>query len=213
MQQTSDNDTERTVDGSISDGLRAEVDAHRDPDHETDSLFVNRWSPRAMTGERLERDELLSLFEAARWAPSSYNNQHWRFVYATPADDEWDEFVDLLSEGNREWATDAAALVVVLSKTTFDHNGEYAPTHSFDTGAAYENLALEGARRGLVVHGMQGFDYDAARELFDLSEEYEVEAMTAIGIQDESAAGEDGEHPNQRKALDEIVFAGDFDPN
>lgn len=188
--------------------LHEEVDEHRDPDHEVDPLFVNRWSPRAMTGEQVERDELFSLFEAARWAPSSYNNQHWRFVYATPTNDEWDEFVSLLSEGNREWATDAGALVVVLSKTTFDHNGEPAPTHSFDTGAAWQNLALEGARRGLVVHGMQGFDADAARELFDLTDEYEVEAMAAIGKHDESA----DEHPNQRKELDEIVFEGEFTP-
>jgi nitroreductase len=193
--------------------LDDEIAEYRDPAHEVDPSFVNRWSPRAMTGDSLDQDDLLPLFEAARWAPSSYNNQHWRFVYATPADGEWDEFVDLLSEANREWATDAAALVVILSKTTFDHNGEPAPTHSFDTGAAHENLALEGARRGLVIHGMQGFDYDAARDLFNLTEKYAVEAMTAIGVQDESAMGEDGEHPNQRKELDEIVFAGDFTPN
>lgn len=102
--------------------------------------------------------------------------------------------------------------MVVLSKTTFDHNGEPAPTHSFDTGAAFENLALEGARRGLVVHGMQGFDYDGARELFSLTDEYDVEAMAAIGVHDEEASPED-EHPNQRKALDEVVFAGEFTPN
>lgn len=205
MHSELDSDAER---GSTA-GLHAEVAEHRDPEYEIDPLFVNRWSPRAMTGEQVHRDELLSLFEAARWAPSSYNNQHWRFVYATPENDEWGDFVGLLSEGNREWATAAGALVVVLSKTTFDHNDEHAPTHSFDTGAAWQNLALEGARRGLVVHGMQGFDADAARELFDLTDEYEVEAMAAIGIRDESA----DEHPNQRKELDEIVFEGEFTPN
>ena len=205
-------DGEAAFDGSTSDGLRTAVDEHRDPDHDVDPLFVNRWSPRTMTGEELAEEELLALFEAARWAPSSYNNQHWRFVYATPDHDEWDDFEGLLAEGNREWASDAAALVVVLSKTTFDHNGEPAPTHSFDTGAAFENLALEGARRGLVVHGMQGFDYDDARDLFDLTDEYEVEAMAAIGVHDEDDAPAD-EQPNQRRELDEIVFAGEFTPS
>lgn len=213
MQSKSDSNADREMDGSTSDGLREEVDEHRDPRHDVDPLFVNRWSPRAMTGEQLENEELLALFEAARWAPSSYNNQHWRFVYTTPADDEWDDFVDLLAEGNREWATDAAVLVVILSKTTFDHNGDPAPTHSFDTGAAFENLALEGSRRGLVVHGMQGFDYNGAVDLFDLPDEYEAEAMTAIGVHDESSEAADDEHPNQRKDLSEIVFAGDFTPN
>lgn len=210
MHRTSDPTT--VGDGSTSDGLRTEVDEHRDPNHDIDPLFVNRWSPRTMTDAQLNEEELLALFEAARWAPSSYNNQHWRFVYATPDHDQWDDFEDLLAEGNRQWASDAAALVVVLSKTTFDHNGEPAPTHSFDTGAAFENLALEGARRGLVVHGMQGFDYDGARELFSLTDEYDVEAMAAIGVHDEEASPED-EHPNQRKALDEVVFAGEFTPN
>jgi nitroreductase len=213
MQQTTDSDAEREFDGSTVDGLHEEVDEHRDPDHEIDPLFANRWSPRAMTGEQLDDEELLSLFEAARWAPSSYNNQHWRFVYATPADDEWSDFVTLLSKGNQEWATDAAALVVMLSKTTFDHNGEPAPTHSFDTGAAFENLALEGTRRGFVVHGMQGFDYDGAADLFELTDEYEVEAMAAIGEFDGEESAEEGEHPNQRKELDEIVFNGEFTPN
>ncbi|GAA0468912.1 nitroreductase family protein [Halococcus dombrowskii] len=210
MQRTSD--PEIAGAGSTHDGLRAAVDDNRDPNYDVDPLLVNRWSPRTMTGEQLDEDELLALFEAARWAPSSYNNQHWRFVYATPDDDRWEAFTELLAEGNRQWASDAAALVVVLSKTTFDHNGEHAPTHSFDAGAAWENLALEGARRGLVVHGMQGFDYDGARELFSLTDEYAVEAMAAVGVHDESSAPDD-EQPNQRKPLDEIVFAGEFTPN
>ncbi|RBI58743.1 nitroreductase [halophilic archaeon] len=207
---------DRDVDGSAIDGLRDEVAANRDPQYDIDPLFVNRWSPRAMTGETLPEEELMALFEAARWAPSSYNNQHWRFIYAEPTDDNWDAFVDLLAEGNQPWAEDAAALVIIISKTTFDFNDEYAPTHSLDTGAAMENLALEAARRRLVFHGMQGFDYDAAADYLNLSDEYEVEAMAAIG---ERAAEEtlpedyqDQEEPNQRKDLDEIVFNGDFAP-
>ncbi|ELZ17940.1 MULTISPECIES: nitroreductase family protein [Haloterrigena] len=195
--------------------LRDEVAEHRDPDHDIDPLFVNRWSPRAMTGDPLDEEEYLPLFEAARWAPSAFNNQHWRFLVADREDEEWDAFLDLLSENNRAWASDAAVLAVIVSKTTFDHNGEPAPVHSFDTGAAWENLALEGARRGLAVHGMAGFDYERAAEELDVPEEYAVEAMVAIG---ERAPPEtlpeelqDREQPSDRKPLEEIVHRGGFE--
>lgn len=195
--------------------LRDDVAEHREPDHDIDPLFVNRWSPRAMTGESLDEAEYLPLFEAARWAPSAFNNQHWRFLYASREDDEWNTFVDLLTEGNKAWATDAAVLAVIVSKTTFDHNDEPAPVHSFDTGAAWENLALEGARRDLAVHGMAGFDYERAAEELDVPDEFEVEAMVAIG---ERAPPEtlpeelrDREQPSDRKPLAEIVHRGGFE--
>ena len=195
--------------------IRDEVASHRDPDHDVDPIFVNRWSPRAMTGEPLDEAEYLPLFEAARWAPSAFNNQHWRFVYAAREDEEWDEFADLLNEANQSWATDAAVLAVITSKTTFDHNGEPAPVHSFDTGAAWENLTLEGARRGLAVHAMAGFDYERAAEELGVPEEFEVEAMVAIG---ERAPTEtlpeelqEREDPSGRKPLDEIVLQGGFE--
>lgn len=194
--------------------LEEEVAENRDPDHDIDPLFVNRWSPRAMTGEALEEDEYLPLFEAARWAPSAFNNQHWRFIYATREDDEWDQFVDLLNEGNA-WAEDAGVLAVVASKTTFDHNGEPAPVHSFDTGAAWQNLALEGARRGLAVHGMSGFDYERAAEELEIPDEFAVEAMFAVGerappesLPDEL---EEREAPSGRKPLSKIVHRGNFE--
>jgi nitroreductase len=195
--------------------IRDEVAAHREPDHEIDPLFVNRWSPRAMTGEPLDEAEYLPLFEAARWAPSSFNNQHWRFVYATREDEEWETFLDLLVEGNRAWATDAAVLCVVVSKTTFDHNGKPVSVHSYDTGAAWQNLALEAARRELAIRGMAGFDYERAAEELDVPEEYEVEAMFALG---ERAPPEtldddyrDQEQPSERKPLEEIVHRGGFE--
>ncbi|MFB6284289.1 MAG: nitroreductase family protein [Halobacteria archaeon] len=196
------------------DELIDEVREHREMEYEVDPLFLNRWSPRGMTGELLDEDEYMPLFEAARWAPSSYNNQGWRFFIATRESDDWNEYLDLLVEGNRAWAKDAAVLVVIASKTTFDHNGNPARTHSFDAGAAWENLALEGARRGLVVHGMQGFDYDAARETVELPEEFEVEAMCAIGRRAprESLSEElrEREVPSGRKPLDEIVIEGSY---
>ncbi len=195
--------------------LREKVAAHRTPQEEIEPLLVNRWSPRAMTGEPLTEDEYLPLFEAARWAPSSYNNQHWRFLYATQADEAFGQFEALLTEGNREWAENAAVLVTLVSKQTFDHNGETARTHSFDTGAAWQNLALEAARRGLVAHAMQGFNYEAAAAQLDVPDEFSVECMIAIGerappetLPDELA---EREFPNQRKPMDEILHRGGFD--
>lgn len=194
--------------------MREQAREHRSPTHDVAPLFVERWSPRAMTGEPLDRESLRALFEAARWAPSSYNNQHWRFCYATRDGAGWETYLDLLAEGNRTWAADAGALVVVISKTTFDHADEPAPTHSFDTGAAWENLALEAARRGLVAHGMQGFDYDRARQVLDVPDEFDVEAMCAVGepapsetLPDEL---EDSESPSGRKPLSELVHEGGF---
>jgi nitroreductase len=195
--------------------LTPEVTDHREPAHDVAPLFLNRWSPRAMTGDPLDEETFLPLFEAARWAPSSYNNQHWRFMYATREGEDWERFLGLLNDGNRAWARDAAVLVVIASATTFEHNGEHAQTHSFDTGAAWQNLALEGARRGLAVHAMQGFDYERAHAELGLPEDIEVEAMVAIGEHGDAdelpEALAEREAPSGRKPLEEIVFEGGFD--
>ena len=144
-------------------------------------LFVNRWSPRAMSGEEISNDDLMGLFEAARWAPSSYNNQPWRFIYAKRNTDHWQTLISLLVEGNKIWAQNAAVIVVVISRKNFEFNEKPAITHQFDAGAAWENLALEATSRGLVTHGMQGFDYKQAREELGVPENFDVMAMTAIG--------------------------------
>ncbi|MFB6158161.1 MAG: nitroreductase family protein [Candidatus Nanohalobium sp.] len=191
--------------------IRSDVEGFREPGKNIDPLFVNRWSPRAL-GREMEKEDLEALFEAARWAPSSYNNQSWRFIYATHEDEEWEDFCNLLSDFNREWAEKGYALIVIVSKTSFDHNGEFSRTHSFDVGAAWENLALEAARRDLIAHGMQGFDYEEAEEELGVPEGFEVEAMVAVGSkEDESKLDEDFRvEPNGRKDLDEIVFQGSF---
>ena len=134
-----------------------------------------------MSGEPIAEEDLMVLFEAARWAPSSFNNQPWRILYARRDGEHWSLFLDLLVESNRVWARNAAALLLFISKTSFDHNGKPARTHSFDTGAAWENLALQATLHGYVVHGMQGFDYDRAKTALGIPEEYQVEAMVAVG--------------------------------
>ena len=182
--------------------------------HPVDELFLDRWSPRAMSGEGVTDEELLTLFEAARWAPSSYNNQPWRILYARRDTEHWGAFFGLLVEGNQNWARDAAALLLFVSKETFDFNGKPYPTHSFDTGAAWENLALQATMLGLVTHGMQGFDYERARAELNVPEGFRVEAMAAVGRPgDPSKLPEslrEREKPSDRKPLAETVSEGRF---
>lgn len=200
----------------VADELRADVADNRTPAEDVDPLFLNRWSPRAMTGESLPEDEFRPLFEAARWAPSAFNNQHWRFVYATREDEAFETFLDLLNDANRSWAADAGVLVAIFSKRTLEHNGEEATTRSFDAGAAWQNLALEGARRGLAVHPMAGFDWGSIHDALDVpAEEFDAEAMVAIGERaDPETLPEElqeREQPSDRKDLDEILHQGRFD--
>jgi nitroreductase len=179
-----------------------------------DSLFLDRWSPRAMSGEEIAEEELLTLFEAARWAPSSYNNQPWRILYARRNTIHWPPFFDLLVDFNKTWVKGAAALVVFISKTTFDHNGELSVTHSFDTGAAWENFALQATLKSLVVHGMQGFDYDRAKTALNIPHDFQVEAMAAIGKpgkkEDLPVGLQERETPNDRRKLAETIIEGPY---
>ena len=193
-----------------------DIRAHRQPEYDVDRLFVNRWSPRAMSGEEIDDTALMRLFEAAKWAPSSYNNQPWRFLYAKRQTPHWPTFFDLLIEGNQRWAKNAAVLLCIVSKNTMDRDGSPSPTHTFDAGAAWENLALQATLSGLVAHGMQGFDYDKARQVLRVPEGYTVEAMVAIGKpgnrEDLPERLREREVPAGRKKLAEIVFEGGFPP-
>jgi nitroreductase len=182
-------------------------------DHDVASLFVDRWSPRAMSGDGITEAELMTLFEAARWAPSSMNNQPWRVMFARRTSPHWPLFFDLLADANKVWCARAAALLVFVSKTTFE-NGKPCRTHTYDTGAAWMSLALQGSMRGYVVHGMQGFDYERARETLQIPEEYQVEAMAAVGLPGRMAelseALQARETPSERRPLGQTVCEGPF---
>ena len=194
-----------------------DVDRYRQPHHPVETLIYHRWSPRSMSGESLTKAERMRLFEAARWAPSSFNEQPWRFVYAERDGEHWARFFDLLSEGNRRWAGAAALLVVVLSRTTFERNGNPSRTHSYDTGAAWQNLALQGCRMGLVVHGMAGFDHERARQVLEVPVEFAVEAMIAVGRPAPAEALaeplREREVPSGRKPVADFAFSGVFPPS
>ena len=186
----------------------------RNPDHPIESLIVDRWSPRAMSGEEIPIDELLRLFEAARWAPSSFNAQQWRALYARRETEHWPTFLGLLGEGNKTWAQNAAALVVFISRKNFEYNGEQSVTHSYDCGAAWQNFALQGFSQGLVVHGMEGFDYDRARNELKIPDEFQVEAMAAVGKPGAQETLPEklqkAESPNDRRRVNASVYEGPF---
>lgn len=190
----------------------------RTPEHPINPLFIERWSPRSFGGEAIGLDQLNRLFEAARWAPSAFNAQPWRFVYALKGTPQWDEFLGLLLEFNQRWAASASALVFVLSKTTFQAAGKDIaapfPSHAFDTGAAWASLALQAHHDGLATHAMGGFDRTRARELLEIPADYEIHAAVAIGHQGARDALPDDlqarELPSQRAALETLVSQGRF---
>ena len=186
----------------------------RRADYPIESLLIDRWSPRAMSGEEISHDELLQLFEAARWAPSSFNAQQWRALYARRNTEHWEMFFDLLVEANRVWAKNAAVLVVFLSRKRFEHNEEPSRTHTFDAGAAWQNFALQAFKNGLVAHGMEGFDYDRARVELRVPEEFEIEAMAAVGRPGSKeslpAKLQARETPNDRRKASDSIHEGAF---
>lgn len=196
------------------DKLPKEADEQRKPQYEIHPIILGRWSPRSMTGEELSDEELMPLFEAARWAPSSYNSQPWRFIYAKRNSKDWHNFFGLLVEGNQAWAKNAAVLVVLVSAKNFEHNGKPSITHMMDAGSAWENLAIEGSRRGLVTHGMEGFDYERARRELGIPADYDVCCMIAIGKRGKKEALpkeiQAYEMPNQRKPVKDIIMEGKF---
>jgi nitroreductase len=195
-------------------GVLPKASDHRKADHPIEPIFLHRWSPRAMSGEPVSRDELNTLFEAARWAPSSYNEQPWRFLYARRDDAHWPVFLDLLVPANRQWAHQAGALLLIVARKTFSRNDKPNPVHSFDAGAAWANLANQGARMGLVVHGMAGFDWDKARTVLNVPEAFAVQAMVAVGRPGDPdllpAQLRQAEVPTDRRPVAEFAFHGGF---
>src|SRR5436309_2349651 len=186
----------------------------RKADHPIEKLLIDRWSPRAMSGEPISREELMRLFEAARWAPSSFNAQQWRALYARRETEHWPVFFNLLVEANKVWAKNAAVLVVFISRKTFEYDDEPSVTHAYDSGAAWENFALQGFRQNLVVHGMEGFDYERARSELRIPDEFQIEAMAAVGRPGSKELlpekREKRESPNDRRKVIESILEGPF---
>ncbi|WP_445289321.1 nitroreductase family protein [Variovorax atrisoli] len=190
----------------------------RQPGHPIHPLFTDRWSPRAYTGEAISTPELLTVLEAARWAPSAYNAQPWRFIYAQRDTAAWQPIFDALVEFNRGWAQRAAALVVVVSAkdATFPGQTEAAPNpwHAFDAGAAWASLAFQATLSGWSAHGMAGFDADALRAAVNLPQSYAIQTVVAIGRRADKGvlpeALQAREVPNDRRPLAQSAAEGHF---
>lgn len=193
--------------------------AGRQPDHPVAPQFPARWSPRAFTDRTLSEGQVMSLLEAARWAPSASNRQPWRFVWARRGDTQFTAIHGALTGNNLIWAGDAAVLFVVTSKdTATNRDGSEVPnrTAGFDSGAAWMSLALQAQSMGLCAHAMGGFDKDKLATVVALPDDHTIHCVVAVG---EQAAAETlpeelraRERPSNRKPVSEIAVQGRFQP-
>jgi nitroreductase len=188
------------------------VSGYRQAEFDIDPVYVRRWSPRSFSSAQVDDDTLLSLFEAARWAPSANNEQPWQFIVAR-TEAEKTVFLGFINEGNRLWCDKAPVIALALSNR-INSRGRPNRTHAFDTGAAWGFMALEATRKGLVTHAMGGFDADKARASLGILEDYEAHAVIAIGYQgDEEALPEnlrEREKPSDRKPVAQMLHSGTF---
>ncbi|MFT7676601.1 MAG: nitroreductase [Planctomycetota bacterium] len=180
-------------------------------------LIAERWSPRAFADRPVPREELGSLFEAARWGASCFNAQPWRYLLATREDAAaYERLASCLVEANASWATRAPVLVVALAQTSFAHNGKPNAWAQYDTGSATGNLSLQAQALGLAVHQMGGFDAGRVRELCQVPAGFEPLAMLAIGFpgvpeQLPKELAERERAPRERMALDAMVFGSQWE--
>jgi nitroreductase len=175
-------------------------------------VIAGRWSPRGFSDRTISADDLRTIFSAAIWAASSYNEQPWRFIVGRRGDATFRKILDCLGEFNQVWASSAAALVLSLAKKTFSHSGAPNRFAMHDTGAATATLTLQAIALGIHSHGMGGFDADKARAAFNIPVDFEIGAVTALGyLGDASQLPENYQKqeiaPRSRKALQEVVFS------
>ena len=189
----------------------------RSSDFPIDPIFLERWSPRAFAEDTIDERELLTLLEAARWAPSAFNVQPWHFIYARRGTPSFERLLGVLIEFNQSWAKRAAALIVVVSETAPGPDKSVpSHSHSFDAGAAWACLAFQAHLSGWHAHGMTGVDFAKAAADLSVPDTHRVEAAIAIGrLGDKSLLPEKlqaREQPNARKMLIEIISEGSFEP-
>lgn len=176
-------------------------------------IIHHRWSPRAFADRTVEPEKLAKVFEAARWAASSFNEQPWRYLVGRRGDETYKKIYESLGEFNQAWAGKAPVLILGMAKTKFSHNGSANTSAVYDLGAASSYLTLQAAALGLAAHQMAGYNRDAARAALGIPEEYALGAVIALGYQGEPAAlshpqmREQEVAPRQRKPLGEFVFS------
>ncbi len=181
-----------------------------------DDIIGDRWSPRSFnSGKYIDDKTLTALLEAARWAPSCFNDQPWRFVVCRKQKDEaaWNKLLSCLGEKNRRWAENAPLLILSVAMHNFGHNGKPNRWALFDTGAACVSLCLQATALGLASHQMGGFDSELSRQLFNLPGNCTPMSVIAIGFQAEaSLLGEELKQKElserTRKPLNECFYFG-----
>jgi nitroreductase len=190
----------------------------RSADPRVEPLFLERWSPRAFDASVLPDEDLMVIFDAARWAPSAYNLQPWRFLYAKREDADFARLLDLLVPFNRSWAENASVIILVASDTLVPGPEDQAPrtshSHSFDAGAAWAVLALQARRMGYDTHGMTGVDFAKARAALEVPDRFRLEAAIALGRRGDKAslpeALQGRETPSGRHPVESFAFRGGF---
>ncbi len=181
-------------------------------------LSLKRWSPRSFQLKELEDEKLMSIFEAARWSASAFNEQPWRFIIGKNGDESFNKMMDTLVEFNQNWAKNASVLVLNIYKKTFTHNGSPNATAMYDLGQAVSSYVLETVNQDLIAHQMSGFDAEKAHELFSLGDDFNCLSITAIGYLEKPEALPEElfkvELQNRmRKRVDQLVFTDQLEKN
>jgi nitroreductase len=196
----------------LNEKLTPEVKKNRKPENDVDAQFLNRWSPRAFSEQEVTESVLMSIFDAAHWAPSGSNEQPWRFIFARTKQQR-EKFYPFINEFNRTWCEKAPVLIVMASKT-LNAKGSPHRSHAFDTGTAWGHLALAASNKGLCTHAMGGFDPLQARSILNVPDEYELHAVVALGYRGEieslSERDQEREKPSVRRPLAEFILEGGF---
>ncbi len=175
-------------------------------------VIPHRWSPRSFADRDVSSEDLKKVFEAARWAASSFNEQPWRFFVGRRGDAAYTRILDSLVAPNQAWAKSAPVLILSAARKHFSHNGDPNAHAWYDVGQATANLALQATALGMHTHSMAGFDHFKAQQSFRLPADYETVAVTALGYLGDPAALPDHlrkmeESPRNRKELKDLVFA------
>lgn len=168
-----------------------------------------RWSARAIDSAKIPKEDILALLEAARYAPSCFNEQPWRFIVAEE-EPKLSKMRSVLSSSNQVWANSAPVLILIASKKIFLSNGKDNYWNMFDAGTAWGYLSLEAQRRGLIAHAMGGFDREAARDVFNISQDINILAVVAVGKygnkENLPTEFQNREFPGTRKEIEELII-------
>ncbi|WP_337098357.1 nitroreductase family protein [Paenibacillus sp. YIM B09110] len=197
-----------TEDQSIEQAYSPEVTTTRQPEYPVHPLFLNRWSPRSYADRPVSDEVLYTILEAARWSPSSSNQQPWRF-YVAKTQAEHELFESFLKPRNKLWAVNAPVLLLIASQN-IKENGDPNGAHAFDTGAAWASIALQARLLGLSTRAIGGYDQAAARELLQVPANISLHAVIALGYRGDldtlDPSFHEQEKPNTRRPLGESIL-------